>query len=379
MKWHHLAILAVFGLLFAALLFIFMQNNSLQTELSSLREEQQQSLAKIEKLESDYAVLESSRKELSNSLVERTSQLSSANSEIAALQSQLSQKKRELLETSSNLEEQRQKAAAIASELSSLEKNVNDSFSWFKGNAELPSDYGWKADIFKKRVLEDCVDGNELNIGCISYLMENTAFSIHYRTDIISGKTDHLQSLKETMDLGWGDCEDYSLLFKATLNSVKSSLPGLETVTFAPGGSSDFRIYPKESNPSSQVESYWYVPNSRKARLGNMSQSYFYVICYRSGPSTGHCTVAISPNSIQSSSQVSSLSGAEVFEPQNGLYLGKVGSQFPICGEEGCTNAVNAISLVISGTDLYKFEGGKWVGYEDYLQKIRDAKAELGQ
>lgn len=177
--------------------------------------------------------------------------------------------------------------------------------------------------------------------------------------------------------MGWGDCEDYSLIFKATLNTAKSDMAGLEAVTFAPGGTANFRIYPKESAQLSTDESYWYVPNAKTASLGFLDKSHFYVICYRSGATIGHCTVAISPNELLSSSDMPLLSGAQVFEPQNGLYLGSVGSEFPICSSEDCTGKLYNVQLVITDGDLYKFEGGKWVGYADYLQKVEQAKIGL--
>lgn len=373
-----LAVLSA-ALLLAALAYLYLQNTSLENKLSALREEQRQSLEDISRLSSSLHSLNASYGQLSLSLEQRNRELSEANANISALRWQLSEKERQLSETSSSLEAQKQKAAAIASELYSLERSINDSFSWFKSNAALPSDYGWKADIFKRRVLEDCVDGTELNLGCISYIMENTAFSIHYRTDIVAGKDDHLQSVRETINLGWGDCEDYSLIFKATLNTVKESTGGLEAVAFAPGGSANFRIYPKESTPVSETERYWYVPNAKKTRLGSMDSSHFYVICYRSGPSTGHCTVAISPNEITSSEDVPLLSGAKAFEPQNGQYLGTVGNggQYSICSDPSCTRTLNAISLVIADSELFKYENGKWVGYSDYYSQVKGAQASL--
>ncbi len=372
-----LGALALFALLSASALYLYFQNLSLDSKLSELSQKQAESQRQIELLQSDYAALQSSHKQTVFELSRTSSNLSASLQQISVLEQQLSEKERLLAESKTSLELQQQKAQEIATELSSLEQNINDSFSWFRENAALPENYSWAGDIFLTRVQKDCVDKNELNLACISYLMENTAFSVHYRLDIEAGKLDFLQSVKQTIDLGWGDCEDYSLIFKATINSARAKVRGLQAVAFTSGGTGNFRVYPKESIPVSDTDSFWYVPNSKKAPIGELDSSHAYVICFRSSQTSGHCTVAISPNKIESSSQVGLLEGAQVFEPQNGFYLGEVGQEFSICDSSLCTRTVRAIQLVISDDDLYKYENGGWIGYADYVAKVRQAKAEL--
>ncbi len=293
---------------------------------------------------------------------------------------QLAQTEQQLEASKATLESQRQQAQQIASDLSGLEASINASMAWFRINAQFPPNYSWKADIYVKRVLSDCVEGNELNMGCMSYLMENTAFAIHYRTDFAStGKADFLQSVKQTIDSGWGDCEDYSLIFKAALNSAKALQPGLQAVAWAPGGTRNFYIYPKESLVMKEDVSYWYVPNAHKVNLGSIDSLHPFVVCYRLNQNAGHCTVALSDSPIPSSQQIGGLSGARVFEPQIGEYLGTVGSEFGICNPSYCFERAGAIQIAISDSDLYKFEGGKWAGYSDYLSRVKGAESEIAQ
>ncbi|MCX6772776.1 MAG: hypothetical protein NTV88_03320 [Candidatus Micrarchaeota archaeon] len=296
----------------------------------------------------------------------------------AYCQSDLFDKEQQLNKTRVSLEEQQAKVAAISTDLFSLETNINASMAWFKVNAQLPTANIHLLDIFKTRMISDCVDGSELNLACISYLMANTAFNIHYRTDPQStGKADFLQSVEQTIESQWGDCEDYSLLFKAELNYARQAQHGLSIVTFAGGGNGDFRVYPKESIPLSGSDSYWYVPNAHKIQLGSLDSINAYVICFRADSQNGHCTVALSQNRIENSGQIQLLAGAQVFESQTGQYLGTVGNEYTVCSSNDCLYQARAIMLVISDSDLYKFENGEWTSYSDYLARVNAARQEL--
>jgi len=374
---------AVIVLLAASMLLTF-YSLDLSGKLASLEQKQAQTEASPSSLQSDYSPLNATLLQAKGALAEKSGELASANVQIAMLSYQLNQTgtalsdaERQLSASKTSLESQKQKAQQIASDLSGLEQNINASMSWFRDNAAFPKNYSWTADIYIKRVLDDCVDNNELNLGCMSYLMENTAFAIHYRTDLQNnGKTDYLSSVKQTIDKGWGDCEDYSLIFKAALNSLKEKSPSFEVVAWESGGDGKFYIYPKESLVKPD-ESYWYVPNAHKKRLGTLGSLHAYVVCYRQTETSGHCTVALSPENLSSSAQVESMQGAQIFEPQIGRYLGSIGSPYSLCNPSFCSERFGAVQIIISDTDLYKFEGGKWVSYADYLVRVDEAKGEI--
>ncbi len=380
---------ALFMLLLVACAFFTFQYFLLSGELSALAKRQTQTSTELAALQVDYSQLELRYRQATGELEEKSGELDSANLKISMLTFQLNQTgarlelaQKQLEESKTSLESQRQQVQQISSELLGLEKNISDSMAWFRENAAFPDDYGWKADIYLKRVLDDCIEGDELNLGCMSYLMENTAFAIHYRTDFSSsGKDDFLQSVAQTIDSGWGDCEDYSLIFKAALNSLKAAQPGLKVVGWESGGEGKFYIYPKESSITPD-KSYWYVPNAHKKFLGDLDSLFSYVVCYRQTQSSGHCTVALSENGISSSSQAPSLLGARIFEPQIGRYLGDIGgsgSAYTLCDPSVCSERAGAVQIIISDLDLYKFEAGKWVGYSDYLGRVKAAQARLQQ
>ena len=373
------------GVLILILMSVIVETFILAGQLSMLQTEQNQTQTSLLKTQADFAKLNASnakmaqeKKMVEYNLSLTNEQLRSANSQITALQASLDEKETELAQSQQSLEEQQAKVGEIVVDLNTMEKNINESMAWFKENAIFPISYNGKTSIFHKRI-NDCVDNGYLNLACLNYLMENTAFSIHYRTDIQStGKADFLQSTKQTIDSGWGDCEDYSLLYKSILNMVKNEQGSLGVLAWTPGGTDEFRIYPKESIPLAQDETYWYYGNTEGAVLGNFSTSYFYVICYAMDAAQGHCTLAVSKEKIETSSELNKLNGAYVVEPQSGKYLGIVGQDFGICDRKGCDRQAYVISTVIADDDLYTYSNTKWVGYKDFQERITEAQAQIG-
>ncbi|MFA6213810.1 MAG: hypothetical protein WC717_00855 [Candidatus Micrarchaeia archaeon] len=353
-------------------LYLFGENAALSGRMGSLNATFSSRLAQSQ---SDYALLSSRYAVSQSQLGAASAELGNASASIASLQSRLLQTENALSASKESLAGQQQEADKLREELSGLELTLNSSIAWFRENARLPHDYSWISDPnqervmqgFVPRLLSDCVDGGSLNLACISHLMENTAFSIHYRSDIVSGSIDHLQSVKETMGLGWGDCEDYSLIFKAILNSLREENASLAAVAWQPAENSDFRVYPKYTPGES--ETYWAYRNAKAARLGALSHAY--VVCYSVDAASGHCTVALSGEDVQESSQVPLLHGAEVFEPQNGRYLGRIGESLSICAGSGCRSVGGRIWLVIADSDLYMYGEGGWQGYADYLSRVQ--------
>jgi hypothetical protein len=126
-------------------------------------------------------------------------------------------------------------------------------------------------------------------------------------------------------------------------------------------GDSKFIVWPQ--NPTSGTYSYY--PNSQKKLIGNLQSSYPYVICYSVDSASGHCRIAISQNKINSTSQISLLEGANIFEPQNGRYTGVIGCEYQICtsNQQTCYANANSIVIIISDSDIYEVKGGNWTSY----------------
>ncbi|MCX8197005.1 MAG: hypothetical protein N3G80_01675 [Candidatus Micrarchaeota archaeon] len=380
--------------LLASLIFVGWSYLSLSSQFSELSDSHRQALLQLQQLQKNYSHLQSQYLAAQQSFLQ---QMLEANRTIDKLSFELNQSRQKASELSQELEQKEHLLKAqirqleqLKEEFSSMEKNISSSIEWFRQNAAFREEHGEKAKVYLKRVLEDCVDGQELNLACMSYLMENAAFAVHYRIDIESvGKEDFLQSVKQTIDSGWGDCEDYSLLFKAALNSLKQTQPNLKIVGWQRAESGIFYIYPKESIVlKDPYTSYWYYPNARKAYLGELGASNFFVVCFDTMGTYGHCTVAISEKPVLSINEVFSLAGARNFEPQNGEFLGIIGDgrsdveleigdkefyfDYDICSLEECpTLSPYKIRLIITDSDLFKFYNGKWTSYGDYQAKIK--------
>ncbi len=311
---------------------------------------------------------------LQKTLADQTRQRQAAEGALAAAMSNISQREAELAALAGRL-------ADLKDEFRGLQNDINGSMGWFRDNAGLKPNVSWNLDIIAPRVIEDCVDGQTLNLACINYILERMA-TIRYRSDAAFNQSDHLQSLAETAARGSGDCEDYSLLYKAILNTVREKKAGLRLEAWENGGAARFIIYPKASIQRGSDESYWYYPDAHGVEVGTPDERHAYVICYTRTAAEGHCTVALSSGEVGNSSQLTNLNGAAVFEPQDGQYLGKIGAEFTICDPgrwRACATTPNTITLVITDSDLYKVQRGGWIGYGGYAQKVSEATRDLGR
>ena len=355
-------------------------NQALQAKISAQAQKTAALEADIGKLRADYSALDAK-------LALTTGQLDESRQEAATLRAQIAQKEQELNAAQLDIEANKKKVEEIRGSLSTLDKTLNESIAWFRDNAALPES-DQNVELYLDRVMGDCTDDKELNLACMSFLLDRTAVNLHYKTDIEKGKQDFLQPLNYTIARGGGDCEDYSLFIKATLNSLKKRGAGnLEATTFAEGGDSRFIVYPIESKMDPQ-QPYYYYEGTRKVSFGKLQDLTPYVVCYWPGGSFGHCTVALSKSRVESAAGMGALAGAYVYEPQggetaggNGVYLGQVGAGFSLCFAqpgENCYSKPNVIGLVIGDDDLYKYQDGNWVSYHGYYEKVGQIASQLG-
>jgi len=350
--------------------YFFFQNAALQSSVGSLNQSVANLSQKNAEMSSQNSQLSQSLLAMQKSLSDAIAQISAAEGRIASLDLSLSQRDSAIAALQTELQAEKGKSGQLLQNYQSLQQGINSSMAWFTSNAVFPVNHSWSSSILVKRLGEDCFDLGKFNLACVSYLMENAAFAIHYRTDKESnGKADHLQSLKETIDSGWGDCEDYSLLMKSMLNLFKQSNPSSTLVAWQSGGSSDFRVYPPESK-SAVTDQFWYYSNSRGVDIGTFGSSFFYVVCYDVDARSGHCAVAVSQSELLSSQDAPKLAGAQVFEPQNGRFIGTIGSDLGVCGNGQCYRSPGTIYMVISDGDLYKHDGSQWAGYADYAASV---------
>ena len=383
-EWMKLALAGVMVLLAASIGINYMQmgeykglmgsyatlNASYEQDKGTWADERQQFSDQIQHLNEQGDALQAQINTLNKSLAEQTQERQAAETALTAAMSNISEREAELAAQTARLQ-------ALRSQFASLQSDINDSMKWFRDNSVIEPNVSWNLDIIAPRVIEDCVDGSNLNLACTNYILGRMA-TIQYRHDPNSNRTNRFQSIAETAALGSGDCKDYSLLLKAILNTVRQKQGGLHVIAWEPGGGQDFAIYPKASL---HPEQYYYYPNSTGVDIGSLDARHGYVICYALTASEGHCTVALSDMDVNNSAQLPlALNGADVFEPQDGQYLGKIGTQFSLCTQArwwDCTNTPDVIILVIGDKDLYKIQDGQWVGYGDYAKEVGDATQNL--
>lgn len=247
--------------------------------------------------------------------------------------------------------------AQLSVEVAELEESINESIQWFRENSFLPG----SADWLTYRVQSRCIKNNKLNLACVSYVMgQKLGFAY------ISESGDRLFSIDEIVSRRGGDCEDFSLLLKALLNTLKS-IDGDAVVEAWASGSGRYIVYEEREGTAT---TQWYV-DGEGVQLATLDTAMPYVVCFAMDYYYGHCIVAVSEKNITSISDLHFLEGAALFEPQNGMYLGKIGKELALCGAEvqNCERTPGRISFVISDSDLYQFVDGEWKSYDLYMQK----------
>jgi len=250
-------------------------------------------------------------------------------------------------ELSEFLDVTQEKLDLLGTELSSFEEQISLSMSWFTENSNIEV---YPASL--KYQVDKCTSNSEINAACIPIVMKEEK-GWDYKID----EGDDLQSLEEISLNKGGDCEDWSLYFKAAYNYLKEEDRPERYIVSAVPGTGDFEIYGPH-----------YYAEAESKEVGT-TEDYVYVICYDS-----HCIVAISDVEIKNSSDVYKLRGAPAIEPQNGQYMFTIGDTLApdICSPDTCgdmTYAPYDIWMIITDDDIYDFHyNSAWVGYSDYYR-----------
>jgi len=359
-----ISVFFVFLALAAAVLFLYMEND----KLHALTERQQSQLDSASRMlaeaNKNISYLNASLKQTEDKLSLANGQLGMALKELNETKQRLEDKESELKATAEELNATknllnltRAEFASLALEVSALEESINESIQWFRENSFLPS----SIDFFTYRVQSRCIDDEKLNLACISYLMDK---KLNFK--YISESEDKLFSINDIVSRKGGDCEDFSLFLKATLNSIRK-LDGDVVVEAWASGEGRYVIYEEKNETKTTI---WYV-DGEAVRLGRLQDFQPYVVCFAIDSYSGHCVIALSERNITSVMDMDALDGAALFEPQNGMYLGKIGKNLAICdaGISVCERKAGYISFVIADNDLYQFKNGSWKNYDIYMQK----------
>lgn len=331
-----------------------------------------------EKAEADIEKLVLEKKnltyELQNSIYENQ-KLSEKNKNLENLYSQLNETYTKTVENYTFLNKEYQnlkdEAKTLLTKLDEYEEKINESMGWFSLNSNIENMNNSLKKSIQDDIKSECYrivfDECRIKTACF-YLVNDEFYGLRYLTDVsLYKKNDKLASLEEFLSNKGGDCEDYSLFYKAQINYVL-------------GKCKDKRIVLESYFPSENGARYfvnfretWFIRDVEVKEL-EQGNTYPYVVCYLTEPSLGHCVVAFSRYKINSSDQIYLLDGAELIEPQDGSYLGEIGKEIRLPVNP---NQINELMIVINNNDLYSFDENGWTGYQDFKTRINEMRNEL--
>ena len=317
----------------------------------------------------DHAeTLEAENADLNNTLALTQDRLASEKAKSASLENELEATKQTLDETNNSLNqcledlahetelyencterneelieflyETKDELENLSAELEGFEEQIEDSMSRFIENSNIEN-----LSASLRYQIDKCSSNTEINAPCIPIVMKNEKQWSYKREEV-----DKLLTLDEMVKNKGGDCEDWSLYFKAAYNYLKEQDRPERYLVSAVPGIGDFQIYED-----------WYYPNAQGREVGTTNDN-LYVICYDS-----HCIVAISDEEIENSEDIYKLRGAPAVEPQDGQYMFTIGNILApdICTADKCD--YYDIWIVITDDDIYDFHyNQEWMGYSDY-------------
>lgn len=267
------------------------------------------------------------------------------------------------------------------------EQELQESMEWFKNNSILDKseEQSRIRDYLKRTCLKKENDKCYIKLGCF-YLINLNELGFEYKKDVkTTGEEDKLQSLSEFIENEGGDCEDYSLFYKAEYNYLLEQC----------GETSSSNIILDAWTTSLErgdmywldFDSVWYINYASGVTL---KQTYIYpnVVCgnfydLNTGEISGHCAIAFTKDKIESKQDIEELDGAPIIEPQNGGYMGVINyepSNIYLLTKHNYNNPPESyIYEVITDNDLFLFSGEheEWLSYSIFDQELHSKKEEL--
>lgn len=266
--------------------------------------------------------------------------------------------KEESISLSASIKDTKLEVEQAIEKLNDFETTVKSSINWFQENTNIEnlSDYGKI-----KNELGKCVKFRstcDIDLKCIYDV--NKRNNIRYRYDEdTTGKNDFLKDLKLIYWQNGGDCEDFSLLYRAEFNFLLDKC---------------LQNYTREQTYSIAVD-----PKTDKPF--KIDEDYMNIICGTFDPKevignvAGHCLNTLTKSPISSSFDIyKEISGSVMVEPQLGEFYGNLNStgNLQIFDNGYPPNTLYYLYFVITDDDLYIFdpysEKVEWKGYHNFLE-----------
>lgn len=258
--------------------------------------------------------------------------------------------------------------------IESFESELETSMQWFSTNSEIVNTGIQERveDLLNQNCYKIESDKCTIRAGCF-YLINDKNLILKYKTDIkTTGKSDKLVSIKEFIDNNGGDCEDYSLFYKAEWNHVLDQCDGkeiiVETWTI---GIHEIWLNFKET---------WYLTNAKQVFIEDGS-IYPNIVCgnvldLNTFRVNGHCIIALTKQEINNINDLGFFDGAVLIEPQNGGYLGRLNEPssgiYLLTNENFFYSPISNIRLIVTNKDLFLFsrEYGEWLSYSSLQSEL---------
>ncbi|MFA5125507.1 MAG: hypothetical protein WC462_00710 [archaeon] len=345
---------------FLLLFFAFFLNE----ELSSLKAEHEafvlQSNNNIYSLNESISVLEKQNSDLNLNLINLRDSYDSLSTSNTLLNKSYSDLKNEANITITKIED--------------YELNIKKSLDWFQANSMLDDSHRAVLLNLKSNCLEKSSLNCEINLGCF-FLVNSEFLDYTYKLDsVTSDSVDKLQSLNDFIKNKGGDCEDYSLFFKAEFNSLVEGCGDKRVNLFG-------WVEKKGSTFWANTSDTWYMSDATK-KYFDKNNLFPLVVCGsmfdpKSSNVNGHCVIALNKIKIFSSDDVSSLESAELIEPQTGEYLGFVGQDSGIYLVSQNPDSTSYIDTLITDNDFFLYRHNKWNNYSEFGTELAQRKKSL--
>lgn len=257
-------------------------------------------------------------------------------------------------------------------------REIEASMEWFEMNSNIDMiNDSFAREKLKGMLQSRCIEKNNdvciINTGCI-YLVNSEYFDAEYINDTsIYEEEDKLQSLDEFLMNGGGDCEDFSLFYRAEIGFLIEKCEGKEVVL------DSWQPVEYEERFWLDAGHNWYLRYADGMFLKGYEHPY--VVCGMLYDSVneekgGHCMIAISKEEINGIEDVELLNGAVLIEPQDGRFVDYIENKTILVSDEEDFDAPYYIYEVITENDLLFFSANEneWISFALFDERLDSIK-----
>lgn len=289
----------------------------------------------------------------------------------------------------------------LAKELDDFNNRLDQALMWYKSNAKLNSSEEENNTKFylRKHCVEVQSNQCRIQLACL-WNTNAERMTLLYKTDDVNWNVeDKILSLVDFLGNRGGDCEDFSLFFKAEINYLKDMCEGKPVVLEAWKVPDDG---PRQAHQRHEIvyylslgETRWYIKDVDVFDIEGFE--YANIVCgimsdLKSEDLGGHCMIAFTQKEIVSNEDLAALDGAYIIEPQDGSFAGNLNSPnsqiymidrttYDAWEEYWNTNDTDMelfqyVDMVITDSDVHMYNNNSdsWDSYAQYQKRLNEEK-----